>query len=314
MSYLGTLTLRLAAGAMRLPDDFRQRHSRFLAAAQRDDGGFAGRHGASDLYYTGFALRGLTLLGTLTEESAKRAADFLQSSLGNQLAAVDFLSLVFGSVLLEVGYGFDVFGQAGLDRQTVIRDKLRPLKRDDGGFAKTPESGRSSTYQSFLSVACLELVGARIDEPDRLVQMVQSRRRQDGGYVELDLIARSGTNPTAAAVGLTRLLQGDQAPALQNTGGEETARFLVAMQGADGGLRANTLIPMSDLLSTCTGLIALADLGGLKAVDLDAARRYVDSMESDRGGFLGGSWDSEIDAEYTFYGVATRALLATIGH
>ena len=310
MSYLGNLTLRLAAGAMQLPQGFRDRHAGFLAAAQRDDGGFAGRQGQSDLYYTGFALRGLTLLGTLTEEAAEKTAGFLHANLERELAAIDFLSLVFSSVLLEVTYGLDVFTRAELDRQTVIRERLSPLRRADGGFAKTPESGRSSTYQSFLSVACLELIGVRIDDRERLVEMVRSRRRADGGYVELDAISRSGTNPTAAAVGLLRLLEDAGPSALHGADAEETARFLALMQSADGGLRANTLIPMTDLLSTCTGLIALADLNGLDAVDLAGITRYVDSMEIPSGGFRGGSWDAEIDTEYTFYGLAVKAFLA----
>lgn len=312
MSYLGNLTLRLAAGAMQMPDEFRQRHAGYLTKGRREDGGFAGRQGKSDLYYTGFAVRGLTLLGALTEEDAEQTAGFLEANLSQKLAAVDFLSLVFSSVLLEVSYGIDVFDRGGLDRQKVIQQRLDPLRRPDGGFAKTPKSGRSSTYQTFLSVACLQLIGVELDNPESIATLVNSRRRPDGGYVELDAITRSGTNPTAAAVGLLRLLDSDETHALSGADREQTTQFLAAMQSPDGGLRANTLIPVGDLLSTCTGLIALADLDGLGAVDLDAARRYVDSMESETGGFRGGSWDSEIDTEYTFYGLATRALLATV--
>ena len=54
MSYLGNLTLRLSAGATRLPRQDRRLHGAFLAAGQNDDGGFSGRRGPSDLYYTGF--------------------------------------------------------------------------------------------------------------------------------------------------------------------------------------------------------------------------------------------------------------------
>ena len=57
--YLEDITIRLAQGIDRLPEATRARHAEFLKAQQRDDGGFAGREGASDLYYTGFALRGL---------------------------------------------------------------------------------------------------------------------------------------------------------------------------------------------------------------------------------------------------------------
>ncbi|HZZ73711.1 MAG TPA: prenyltransferase/squalene oxidase repeat-containing protein, partial [Pirellulales bacterium] len=75
-TYLETLTLRLASGLNRLPEDFRARHARFFQAAQQPDGGFAGRDGGSDLYYTGFALRGLALCGELHGTTAERAAAY----------------------------------------------------------------------------------------------------------------------------------------------------------------------------------------------------------------------------------------------
>ena len=54
-------------------DEFRARQASFLSATQNPDGGFSGREGGSDLYYAGFALRGLAVLGDLTPEIAERA-------------------------------------------------------------------------------------------------------------------------------------------------------------------------------------------------------------------------------------------------
>ena len=62
LHYLSALTARLAAGLEFLPDGFRSRHSEYILAAQRPDGGFAGRQGGSDVYYTMFALRSAELL------------------------------------------------------------------------------------------------------------------------------------------------------------------------------------------------------------------------------------------------------------
>ena len=55
--YLPRLTARLGNALARLPDEFRDRHAEFLRRCQNPDGGFPGREGGSDLYYTGFALR-----------------------------------------------------------------------------------------------------------------------------------------------------------------------------------------------------------------------------------------------------------------
>ena len=90
------------------------------------------------------------------------------------------------------------------------------------------------------------------------------------------------------------------------------AAFLAAMQNVEGGLRANARIPAADLLSTFTGLVALADLDALSAVDPARAQRYVESLDQPGGGFRGGLWDDAADVEYTFYGLGSLALLARL--
>ena len=119
---------------------------------------------------------------------------------------------------------------------------------------------------------------------------------------------RSGTNPTAAAVGLLKIFG-----RLDDAVRSGTVEFLLDMQSEDeGGLRANPRIPIADLLSTFTGLLTLADLGALARADLAAARRFVESLQLPGGGFHGASWDAGDDVEYTFYGLGATALLADI--
>ena len=308
MSYLGELTLRLAAGAMRLPEDFRRRHSEFMLSARADDGGFTGREGQGDLYYTGFAVRGLALLGNLDAPTARGTAHFLQQRLTEELPAIDFLSLVYTAVLLELTHGIDVFREAGLDRARTVVDRLGRFHRPDGGYAKTFRSGQGSTYHTFLAVACKQLVGAEVEDPEKVAGLIRSRRRHDGGFVELDPLRDGGTNPTAAAIGLLRTLD-----AMDDEIRGPAVDFLLAMQTAEGGLAANTRMPVADLLSTFTGMVALADLDGLAELDLDRAGPFVASLEQPQGGFHGGAWDNAADVEYTFYGLGISALLAVGG-
>jgi geranylgeranyl transferase type-2 subunit beta len=81
------------------------------------------------------------------------------------------------------------------------------------------------------------------------------------------------------------------------------------MQSDEGGLTANTRIPLADVLSTFTGVLTLGDLAANGEIDRVAARRFVESMELAGGGFRGGAWDEGTDVEYTFYGLAALALL-----
>ena len=69
------------------------------------------------------------------------------------------------------------------------------------------------------------------------------------------------------------------------------------MQAGDGGFRAHGRIPAGDLLSTFSGLAALADLDAFDAIDLDAAHRFALSLACPGGGFRAGAWDSRPDVE-----------------
>jgi geranylgeranyl transferase type-2 subunit beta len=303
-TYLENLTLRLAAGVGRLPESLRMRHADYLKSAQREDGGFAGREGASDLYYTSFALRSLALLGELDGEPAERAAAFLKNRMTGQAPIIDFVSLLYGAALLDSAAGIDVFSEAPPAWRDNLATLFEQFRRPDGGYAKTEEGQSSSTYHTFLVVLAQQLIDRPPPGPERLAAFVRTRQREDGGFVEIGPMRKSGTNPTAAAAGLLKILN-----ALDDGTREATRDFLLDMQNDEGGFTANTRIPLADVLSTFTAALTLADLGALAEIDIPAASRYVRSMEQPGGGFRGGAWDEGIDVEYTFYGLGALALL-----
>ena len=82
---------------------------------------------------------------------------------------------------------------------------------------------------------------------------------------------RSGTNPTAAAVGALQLV----GAALTDELRAGVVEFLARMPGMEGGLRANDRAPLSDLLSTFTGSWTLAQLGALDRIKIDSVREFV---------------------------------------
>ncbi len=305
MKYLEDLTLRLASGVERLPAAWRDRHASYLRLSQRPDGGFGGREGPSDLYYTSFALRGLALVGELDRQTAARAGNFLQSRLAGQVPIVDFLTLIYSAAMLELTAGVDVLADQPPHWRRSVAEALEPLRRPDGGYAKTSTGQAGSMYHSFLVVLCQQLIDQPTPSSDALVRFVRARQRNDGGFVEMSVMKRSGTNPSAAAIGILSIFAALDA-ATRSAAGD----FLSQMQTDEGGLRANSRIEIADLLSTFTGLLTLDDLGQLDRVDLDAARRYVDSLQLSEGGFQGAAWDPGHDVEYTFYGLAASALLA----
>jgi geranylgeranyl transferase type-2 subunit beta len=304
-TYLEALTLRLATDIAKLPEEFRQRQSRYLLSAQREDGGFAGREGGSDLYYTGFALRSLAILGDLYGEPADRAANFLKSRMKGQESIVDFLSLIYGGMLVQSAAGIDIFAGADAGWRDAVAASLDSLRRPDGGYAKGPEGNASSTYHSFLVLLCLQLIDRQPTDAAAIAGFLKSQQAEEGGFREIRASKRAGTNPTAAAIGALRILG-----ALDESTRLDTIDFLAEMQTDEGGLRANTRIPIADLLSTFTGLLTLQDLGGTSEIDVPAVERFVNSLAREEGGFHGAAWDTAHDVEYSFYGLGCMGQLA----
>lgn len=308
MNYLENMTLRLATGLGQLPDSIRDSHTAYILNAQQPDGGYRGRESGSDLYYTSFALRGLAISGMLHGPSAERAAIFLRDQLDKEIAVVDLIASIYSVKLLQVSAGLDVLQKKGAAWHDRLVEFLNSCQRPDGGYARGPDNPRSSTYQTFLSLICFELLNARPKDPEATIRFLKSQQRDDGGFVEFAPMRRSGTNPTAAAIGGLKIL--DQIPDALQT---DVAEFLVGMQTSEGGLRANTRIPIADLLSSFTGLFTLVELGEQDRLQLDQLAHFVSQLAENDSGFCAALWDTDTDVEYTFYGLGSLALLATLG-
>lgn len=307
--YLTRLTTRLLDGVEKLPADVRARHTTYLLEAQNADGGFSGREGGSDLYYTGFALRSLAVLQALNPEVCGKAAEFLRQKMTGSASVVDFFSLVVSCYLVPLGGGPDVLSDAPPDWRDRVAGTLETFRTPDGGYGRSPGGPHGSTYTSFLVALCLQLLDRPIPQPDKLAAFVKSRRRTDGGYGEFSVAKRGQTNLTAAAVGILQVL-GE----LDADTSAAAVEFLAGLQSRDeGGVLAHATIPFADVLSTFTGAWTLDQLGAANRLDWPAIRRFLRECERPAGGFRGGLIDPQGDVEYTFYGLGTLALAALLG-
>ena len=309
LPYLLELTARLQAGLSPLPEETRRREIAFFRSKLEDDGGFAGREPGSDLYYTAFAVRALAMLGGLDEPALReRVAGYLAKQKERTLSVVDITSWLYSALVVQ-GVGgpasIDVEEHRFADRLTSV---LAGFRTADGGFAKTAEGAVGSTYHSFLVVLVHELLGRSIAEPERMVEFLLAQKREDGGFVEIGPMRRSGTNPTAAAVATLRILG-----ALDRIDPIGVGSFLEEVRTGEGGLQANTRIPFPDALSTFTGLLTAFDLGLPPILEPARVRRFLKGLEFPGGGYRGASWDDRADVEYSFYALGCLALVGPTG-
>lgn len=276
-----------------------------MLTQRADEGGFRGREGDADLYYTGFAVRTLTLTDGLDAGLAADLAVWLKTFDVDRLDTIDLLSWLYTAVVVAFAGGpnlADGFSDADVDR---LAAGLESRRRDDGGYAKSADGARGSTYHSFLTLLAYQLLGKDVPGADRLVRFLFDMQRDDGGFVEIAPMRRGGTNPTAAAAASLHIL-GKADDELR----EDVAGFLGDVK-ADGGFRANTRIPFADGLSTFTALLTCRDLG-LDVIGDGTVRSFVAAeLERPGGGCSGASWDETPDVEYTFYGVGLLALTAS---
>ena len=370
--YLDMLDALLRPGIAGLSARFADSQVRFVAGCQQSDGGFRGRAGGSDAYYTDFALRTLAWLAP-AHGALDRAAGYLARQPYPPRDVVECFNLLHTQRLLkgrfakvsgdaagkepsgdreaavrsgeETGFGLDVGRianpsgkEAGFSDGLPIRPTGKPAPTvspilspgghagcvdaggtldslrltewlygqllPSGGFSRSFHDQRVSAYHTFLGALCFQMLGDEMPAIEDAAVALESLNRPDGGYAELAGQTASQTSATAAAVAF--LLMHD---ALPEENAAKTARFLAAMQSADGGLRPHAAVRGGDLLSTFTGLLTLWGLGGLEPIDVAAVARFLRSAAHPGGGFLACQADESPDVEYTYYGVGTLALL-----
>ena len=304
ISYLSQLTERILPGMLREKPERRDKLRTYFLSALGQDGGFRGRKGNGDLYYSAFAIRGLFLLGVLDDkELLPHVAEFLEKQYRrDELSPADLLSWTFCAILVNTVQGTELLPE----QIASLLNRWERFRSSDGCFAATEKSAFSSTYATFLAAIFYELLGKSELSQSIPAEPILERRRPDGGFVELPPLQYSGTNPTAAAVGLLSLLE----IALPKK--EKTIEFLCRCQHHSGGFQAHARIPFPDLLSSFSALTALCDLAAADQANRFALRSFVTSLRSPDGGFFGMPLDQQSDVEYTFYGMALEAMLSML--
>lgn len=293
--YLSVLADEIRAGVAQLPDRLCKRQRAFIRQAQNEDGGFSGRMGGSDLYYTHFGLRSADALDLPSHDSLWRAAARYVGERADSAADVTdcFCAARARALLKEHNYRVSDRGAEGAFRDRAAR------------LCGPAADGEAGVYGLFLAQLAARELGLDGPSPDVVERFVRARRCDDGGFANQEASGPGGVNPTAAAVALL-----GACGALDEATGRELTDFLAGLQRPDGGFPAHGAAPFSDLMSTFTALVALRDLGGMDRTDLAAAARFAGGLRSREGGFCGAEVRDAPDVEYTFYGLGTLGMLS----
>jgi geranylgeranyl transferase type-2 subunit beta len=310
--YLEMLDQLLQPGMVGLSPAFVDAQVSFVTGCQQADGGFRGRQGDSDFYYTDFALRTLAFLApdhAAVDHAARHIAHPPRAPRGT----IECFNVLNARRLLErrsLPLASNEMGQSGwtFDPPCLI-GQLQERLLPHGGLARSAGDQRASAYHTFLGALCFQMLAVEMPAADRAVAAIQALQQPDGGFVELAGQTASQTSATAAATAF--LMMHDAITPDKNA---QIANFLAHMQAADGGLKPHAAVDGGDLLSTFTGLLTLSALDGLHLVDLASVAQFLRNVAHPNGGFVACPSDDTPDVEYTYYGIATLALLQIVSH
>lgn len=269
----------------------------FVVGQLNPDGGFRGRDGESDLYYTMFGLECLKALQAESRLPSEKSVEYLSAfGSGQELDFVHLTCLARCWADLP-----DPCQMPESDRLDLI-EKLETYRALDGGFHHlTPGASHSSAYGSFLALGAYQDLQEEISDSLRLIQSFKHLEKEDGGWANERNMDQAATPATAAAVTALRQLG-------QPLNGEAIAQWILSMYHPQGGFRAAPRSPVPDLLSTAVALHALSSLQAECDKLQDSCLDFIDSLWVNEGSFYGHWQEDVLDVEYTFYG------LLALGH
>ena len=123
----------------------------FILRFQQSDGGFAGREGGSDLYYTSFAVRTLALLDALDHSRCQNIATYLKSAAASrqEYSLIDLVSWLYSVMTVQLIGNLEPLAGDTKSFADEVTASLEAFRRPDGGYAKTNEGGVGSTITLF---------------------------------------------------------------------------------------------------------------------------------------------------------------------
>jgi prenyltransferase beta subunit len=270
----------------------------FIGRQLNEDGGFKGRGGQSDLYYTVFGIEALLALNARLDRAG--IATYLR-----RFGDGDSLDLVHLACLARCWADISEPGNAAIEgplRDSILR-RLEGYRCADGGYSNSSGAQRGTAYGCFLALGAYQDLDGGMENVTALADCVESLRTPDGAYSNDPTIRIGATPATAAALTILHYLNKPVSDA--------SIEWLLSQRHPKGGFVAVPVegsYGMPDLLSTATALHALV----LAGVSLDSVSEkcldFLDSLWSTEGAFRGSWADSTLDCEYTYYG------LLSLGH
>ncbi|WP_372642162.1 prenyltransferase/squalene oxidase repeat-containing protein [Ancylomarina sp.] len=293
----------------------------FVSDSKHQQGGFEDRAGKPDIYYTVF---GYTLAFVYDIElDIEKEFTFLESWNKKQEAdLVHAVCYIRCYLLLQViqqkqkfGFkpdvsDFDSFLGKIIMKRLISKvkkncqnhfDLIESYKSKDGGFNHNKKQADQATiYASFLVWTLFQDLDEDKNRLNEISHPISNLKCSDHSFAN-DSSSQTGvTSATAAGLIMTDGKHNDL---------EGTIAYLRQNYTPRGGFKAASGLPIADILSTSTALLALYITGENLQELSDKSIDFINLHWDESGGFFGSIADLTCDVEYTYYALLGIGIL-----
>jgi prenyltransferase beta subunit len=296
-----------------------KRIKEFLMLQLHHDGGFMDRAGNPDPYYSVFGYM-LAFILDLEIPVNKQLIFVERWSDKHEIDFIHAVSLVQCKILISAiqlkskGVTRQFFQSKFIServRKNIVKDVVQ--KSDD--LLRIIESYRSqnngynqscknadyaSTYATFLAWSLFQDLGLFVDEAE-LLKSIQDLQKENGSFVNERNSSSGVTTATAAGLIMSKSLQ---VVNIENSISWLKERWII-----QGGFVAAEGLPIADLLSTSTALLALKMADYSLVNYSEACTNFINMHWDNSGGFFGSVADMHPDCEYTYYALLALGLI-----
>jgi len=304
-----------------LSDEALQEIKSFVISQKSETGGFADRAGKPDIYYSVF---GYTLafvydikLDLEKEFSFLESRDKIKEL--DLVHAVCYLRCYFLLLAIEQKQKFGLkIDPSKLDSflsRLVLKGLVKKLKKEcqsyfelietyqskDGGYNHNRKEAEQATiYATFLVWTLYQDLNEKETSLNKMTDQLDALSCKDGSFAN-DNASQTGVS-SATAAGLI-MTSG------RTVNSKQTISYLKQNYTPRGGFKAASNLPIADILSTSTALLALYMAGENLQELSEKSIDFINLHWDESGGFFGSIADMTCDVEYTYYALLGIGIL-----
>jgi len=288
----------------------------FVDKVKYENGGFQDRAQKPDIYYSVF---GYTLAFAYDIKlNLEKEFSYLESWNKNQEAdlihAVCYIRCYYLLLVIEQKQKFnlkvDDSDFDGFIAKLVMKRLIKKLRQDckthfdliedykskDGGYNHNQKQSEQATvYASFLVWTLYQDLNEEEVVLNKITNQLETLKCKDASFAN-DNSSQSGVS-SATAAGIIM------------TGSRSSIQYLKQNYTPRGGFKAASGLPIADILSTSTALLALYMAGENLQELSDKSIDFINLHWDESGGFFGSIADMTCDVEYTYYALMGIGIL-----